>query len=250
MVEGFVLVVDDQPVAAEDSIAALTHYLSRKQILYTKDPAYARKLMETRTLSLVFLDIDMPETSGFALAAYMEEQHKGLPYVFLTGYADFAAESYDYEPVDFLTKPVDVARLGRTFARLNQKKTMENAGRVAVRAGKDYMMIDPRDIHQIYKERRKVWIRLKDGSVYQVSATMDELERIFSDYGLFRCHQSFLIPIHGIQKVGASSFGQTYEAVLDSGMTVPVSRGKYAKLKEELEALGIPFVKSVIDREK
>ena len=89
MFEGLVLVVDDQPIAVEDSIAALKHYVSEEQILYTAYASKAVQFMDTRPVSLVFLDIEMPDTSGFALAAHIEEYHKEIPYVFLTGHADF-----------------------------------------------------------------------------------------------------------------------------------------------------------------
>ena len=185
--------------------------------------------------------------NGFSLAAYLEEKHKGLPYVFLTGHADFAAESYEYEPVDFLTKPVDVTRLGKTFERV-EKRSSSAAGKVAVRTGSDYVLVAPGEIRYICKEKRKIWIRLKDAGEYQVALSLDELEQIFHDYGFFRCHQSFLIPLSDIRRVSASMFGQTYEALLGEDTLVPVSRSKYAKLKEELKSQGIPFVKGIISK--
>lgn len=248
MFEGLVLVVDDQPIAVEDSIAALKHYVSEEQILYTAYASKAVQFMDTRPVSLVFLDIEMPDTSGFALAAHIEEYHKEIPYVFLTGHADFAAESYEYEPVDFLTKPVDVMRLGKTFERVSKRRKSLDGRKVAVRAGQDYVLVEPKEILYICKEKRKVWIRLKEGKEYQVASTLDELERIFCDYGFFRCHQSFLISMGNIKHVNSSRFGQTYEATLDDKTVVPVSRSKYGKLKSELEVLGIPFVKGIISK--
>ena len=107
MYEGLVLLVDDQPKASEASIAALEHYVPRERILYAEDVEKAKMILGAGNVSLVFLDIEMPGMSGFSMAAFLEEAYQGIPYVFLTGHADFAAESYDYEPVDFLTKPVD-----------------------------------------------------------------------------------------------------------------------------------------------
>ncbi len=247
MYEGVVLLVDDQPIAAEDSIAALKHYVSEAQIIYAEDVSKAMQVLGTRNVSLVFLDIEMPGMSGFSLAACLEEKHKEIPYVFLTGHADFAVESYEYEPVDFLTKPVDVDRLGKTFERV-EKRNMPGNGKVAIRTGQDYTLFEPKEICYICKEKRKVFIRLKDGKEYQAAQSLDELERIFIDYGFFRCHQSFLIPLGDICQVGSSMFGQTYEASLGEKIIVPVSRSKYTKLKDELQFLGIPFVKGVISK--
>lgn len=247
MYEGLVLLVDDQPIAAEDSLAALKHYIPQEQMLYVTDAAKAVQILEEKNISLVFLDIEMPDMSGFELAAYIEEKHTGLPYVFLTGHADFAAESYEYEPVDFLTKPVDVARLEKTFERV-EKRSVPAAGKVAVRTGQEYVLIEPKEISHICKEKRKIWIRLKDGREYQAASTLEELEQIFCDYGFFRCHQSFLIPLGDIRQVNASMFGQTYEAELKGNVIVPVSRSKYGKMKEEISRLGILFVKGIVSK--
>lgn len=247
MYDGLVLLVDDQPLAAEDSIAALKHFVPGEQILYAENAEGAVRMLEERQVSLVFLDIEMPDMSGFSLAAYLEERHKGIPYVFLTGHADFAAESYEYEPLDFLTKPVDVARFEKTFERV-EKRSAPSAGKVAVRTGQDYVLVAPKEIRYICKEKRKIWIRLKDGREYQAALSLEELEQIFCDYGFFRCHQSFLVPLRDIRQVSASMFGQTYEAALEEDFVVPVSRSKYVKLKEELKLLGIPFVKGVVSK--
>lgn len=245
MFEGLVLLVDDQPVAAEDSLAALKVYVPQEQILYAKSAGRAMEIMDTREISLVFLDIEMPEENGFALAAYIDKNHANIPYVFLTGHADFAAESYDYEPVDFITKPVDVMRLGKTFERVENKASVSDMEKVGVRVGQEYVMVEPRNISYICKEKRKIWMRLKDGREYQSASSLDELELIFGDYGFFRCHQSFILPVRDIERLSPSKFGQTYEATLSGGAVIPVSRGKYTKLKEELEFSGIPFVKGV-----
>ena len=245
MWEGLVLLVDDARAAAEDSIAALKHFVTEDQIVYTASVEGAKALLSTEPVTLVFIDIEMPGESGFDLAGYLQEHHRGLPYVFLTGHADFALEGYDYEPLDFLTKPVDIPRMERTFERLEDRAPDFDGGKLAVRCGGDYIMVSPREIAYICKEKRKVWIQRKDGERYQVAASLDELERIFTDYGFFRCHQSFLIPLSDVKEIQASKFGQTYEVSLKTGHQVPVSRGKYARLKEELERTGILFVRSI-----
>ena len=71
---------------------------------------------------------------------------------------------------------------------------------------------------------------------------MDELELIFSDYGLFRCHQSYLISLRQVAGVTQSDFGRTYWAVLKNGQRIPVSRGKYAAMQEKLRVNGVQFL--------
>ncbi len=243
MSEERILLIDDQPSAAEASLLALSHFVPREQILYVSSAAKAMDALNTRTFSLAFLDIDMPDTSGFSLAGYLEEHHKGLPYVFLTGYADFAAKTYDYEPLDSLTKPIDIVRLQKTFDRFHrQPKNLPAMEKVAVHTKQDYIFIDPRDILYISREKRKNLIFCRNGLVRPVVSSLDELELVFEDYGFFRCHQSYLIPLEGITALRASSFGQTYEAVIGETHVIPVSRSRFARLREELSRRGIRFL--------
>lgn len=243
MFEGKILLVDDQPVAAQDSIAALEHFAQAGQILFAEDAGKARRILDTEPVRLAFLDIEMPGGDGFSLAAYIEREHPGLPYVFLTGHADFALESYEYEPVDFLTKPVDIRRMERTFEKVRRRTDAPRQEKIAVRSGSDYLFLEPGQILYICKEKRKVQIHMKDGSTCQTSHTLEELERIFKEYHFFRCHQSFLAPLANIRAAGASRFGQTYEAGLEGGVRIPVSRSRYGKLKEEMERQGLSFLK-------
>ncbi len=250
MFQGLVLLVDDEPIAAEDSMAALKQFVRPEQILYASSADEAIRLLDSRPVALVFLDIEMPEESGFFIAAYLDDHWPDVPYVFLTGHADFALESYDYEPVDYLIKPVDLSRLARTFERLEDRREQRPSGKVAVRFGQEYDLVDPQKIAYICKEKRKIWIRMKDGSEYQTTSSLEELDKIFEDYGFFRCHQSFLIPIADVERVSTGRFGQTYEATLQNVTVSPVSRGKYGLLREKLETLGIPFVRGTASSER
>lgn len=242
MISGKILLVDDQPTAAQASIDALTNFVSKDQILYASTAAQAIQILDSTPLAAAFLDIDMPDTKNFSLAKYIDQKHKGLPYVFLTGYANFAAESYDYEPLDFLTKPIDVVRLEKTFARLAQTKEEIPSGKIAIRSKNDYILVDPQEISYIFRNQRKSQINCLDGKTLFVSATIEELELIFEDYNFFRCHKSYLIPCGQIVQVRSGQYGRTYEAVLTDGSVIPISRNRYPALREKLERLGVRFL--------
>ena len=242
MISGKILLVDDQPTAAQASIDALTNFVSKDQILYASTAAQAIQILDSTPLAAAFLDIDMPDTKNFSLAKYIDQKHKGLPYVFLTGYANFAAESYDYEPLDFLTKPIDVVRLEKTFARLAQKKEEIPSGKIAIRSKNDYILVDPQEISYIFRNQRKSQINCLDGKTLFVSAAIEQLQLIFEDYNFFRCHKSYLIPCGQIVQVRSGQYGRTYEAVLTDGSVIPISRNRYPALREKLERLGVRFL--------
>ncbi len=237
-----ILLVDDQEVPARDSIRALEHFLPRDCIHYVSTPAEAMAYLREQGADLVFLDIDMPGTSGFSLASYIDTHHKGIPYVFLTGYSNFAAESYDYAPLDFLTKPIDLVRLQRTFDRMNKTAIKPEAGRIALHTKQGYTLVDPRSILYASNVHRKIVLTCRDGCQITVSSSLDELEVILSDWGFFRCHQSYLVRLEDIRAIVPSSFGQVHDAVLVDGTSVPISRGKNQLLREALQKQGVRFL--------
>lgn len=240
--DGMVLIIDDNRQAAKGTIAAIQNYVPEKQIQYAQNGAEAMNVLREHRVSLVFLDIDMPDTSGFAIASWMDVHYKGVPYVFLTGYADFALQSYEYEPLDFLTKPIDVIRLQKTFDRLEAREEVAMPGKVAVQTAQGFALLEPQSILYIARVGRRNHIYCEKGQEYIVGHTMDELEVILGDYGFFRNHQSYLIPFDKIVRVSATEFGKTYEAVLIDGTVIPVSRAKYPLLREILVRRGVRFV--------
>lgn len=243
MYPGYILVVDDQETEAQGSIRVISRFAAEDRIFYASSAAQMMQILEEQTISLVFLDIDMPGSSGFSIAEYLERKHGGIPYVFLTGYANFAAESYDHEPLDFLTKPLDPIRLSKTFDRLASRENKErDLCKIAVESDQGLTLLDPASIVYIVREGRKIRMHCLGGKVFAVNYSMDELELILVEDGFFRNHQSYLIDLGKIVSVKPSAFGSTYEAVLQGGITVPVSRNKYAKLKELLLEKGVRFM--------
>jgi DNA-binding LytR/AlgR family response regulator len=64
---------------------------------------------------IAFLDIRMPGLSGLEVASRLDAPCR---LVFVTAYDQFAVEAFEREAVDYLLKPVNHQRLGRTIARL------------------------------------------------------------------------------------------------------------------------------------
>ncbi|MGD1894599.1 MAG: LytR/AlgR family response regulator transcription factor [Cyclobacteriaceae bacterium] len=115
------LVVDDQP----SSCRVVSQYISRTDGLQfsssVSDGMQAFDYLQTHPeIHLVFLDVEMPEMSGFDLIAALEhENHAPLPLVILTtGHAKYATQGYDFDRVvGFLQKLVNY----QDFLRMVQK---------------------------------------------------------------------------------------------------------------------------------
>ena len=234
------LLLDDETISLEHSRAVLESYLPQDHIFAVHSAVEAMRLLEIETVDLVFIDIEMPDTNGFSMAEYIHTTYPQIKVVFLTGHVELGMKSFDYEPLDFLSKPVDVLRLRKTLERFEAacRRGNRSGELVALDTGTGLSLLSPADILYIAKEKRKTVIHCVEQQ-YAVQYTLDELEVIFGDYGIFRTHQSFLVPLHRIVSVLPADFGKTYFANLNDGSQIPVSRIQYSKLRGYLSQQGI-----------
>lgn len=149
-----VLIVDDDANSLRLSLQAMQQLVEPAGIFTASNASETLQILQTQPIALAFLDIDMPDTSGFSIADYIRQHKPDTKYVFLTGYVDFAVRSFDYEPLDFLIKPIDLMRLGRTLERFEargQKEKSSGKERIAVDTSEGFVLLPPDEIAYIGK---------------------------------------------------------------------------------------------------
>ncbi len=240
-----ILIVDDDAYSLRFSRAAMEQLVEPDCIHCAQTAAETMRMLSEQPIELAFLDIDMPDTNGFSIAEYIGKNCPGVQYIFLTGYADFAVRSYEYEPLDYLIKPIDLMRLKKALERYesrNHQRRDYARERIAMDTEEGFVLLSPAEIAYMTTEHRLVMIHCLDGRAYSVRHTMDEAEAIFSDFGFFRIHQSYLAPLANIVSIRPAKFGRAYEAVLGDQLCLPVSREKYQKLRSFLASRGVQFL--------
>lgn len=120
------LIAEDEPILA----AALAHALRRLwpalDIVATCANG-VEALQQGLALrpDILFLDIKMPGKTGLEAAEELAEQWAPeLPFpqiVFVTAYDDYALAAFEHAAADYVLKPVNDARLGKTVERLQQR---------------------------------------------------------------------------------------------------------------------------------
>lgn len=72
---------------------------------------------------LVFLDIEMPNYAGYELVRFFEEVDFEI--IFVTAYDQYAVRAFELAAIDYLLKPIDIARLKAAVARVQQQVDMK-----------------------------------------------------------------------------------------------------------------------------
>jgi two-component system LytT family response regulator len=114
-----VVLVDDEPPARRK----LRHLLSSEtDFAVVGEAASASEAVEVLNRErpdVVFLDIQLPDATGFDVLAALEDR-AALHVSFVTAYDDFALKAFEVHALDYLLKPVEPSRFAATIERLRR----------------------------------------------------------------------------------------------------------------------------------
>jgi len=112
-----VIIVDDERLAREGLRRMLGKFADVEIVGEAGRVSRAAEIIRQEKPDAVFLDIRMPGASGFDLLGNLEEKPK---IVFVTAYAEHAAQAFEVQAVDYLLKPVRPDRLTEAVNRLRE----------------------------------------------------------------------------------------------------------------------------------
>lgn len=252
-----VLIVDDEALALS-RLARLLQQIPAVEVVAALEGSDAALEAITRLRpDLVLLDVEMPHSDGFdlveSLSRRVADGRAVSPLVgFVTAYPHFALQAFETGALDFICKPVRLARLELLIERAERALVAREASR----------RLDDLNGHlnalreatgQV--EERNFWLRHRgelvripietiewieadgpyarvhaDGSTYLLRSSIATLADQLADEGYSRVHKSAVVNRRKIAKVKTSPSGS--KLVLDSGVEVPVGRKFREALKQ------------------
>lgn len=216
------VVVDDEAGAIE----VLESYIQKTpQLLLERSfrrPVEALNHLANNTVDVVFLDIDMPELSGMQVAELIRDLNVSI--VFCTAYSEFAVQSYDHDPVDYLLKPVDYERFLKTVARL--EKRMKSVARTEhampatlfLKSGSRIHRVDPHALLFMKTDGHYIVFHTATGAI-DTRMSMNEIMALLPKGMFARVHRSYIVAVSRIDtierhslRIGASEIpiGESY----------------------------------------
>jgi DNA-binding LytR/AlgR family response regulator len=101
------LIVDDEPNAVDLLEMFIRQNTAWNLLAKCYDAREALAFLKTTKVDLIFLDINMPHLTGMEMAALLPAS---TSIVFTTAYSEYAAESYSFQTIDYLLKPITLKR--------------------------------------------------------------------------------------------------------------------------------------------
>ncbi len=241
-----VLLVDDDSSCREELRQCLAAFPYISVAGEADSATSAIMQLQSQQIDLAFLDIELGTDSGFQLARHIHKAFPACMVIFLTGHVNFALEGYEYGPVDFLVKPVNLMRLEQALlqvrARLEPYAAQAAAedACIGIQSGNQLEIVNVQKILYLEKKGWKVLLVCEDGKTISSRDSLQTLEPTFLPRGFFRCHQSFLIPVRRIRSVQLDESKYTYSIYLDGTDTpIPLSRNRVSGLRQMLSERGL-----------
>jgi two-component system LytT family response regulator len=114
------VIVDDEPLGRELLRVLLADHEDIQVVAECKNGREAIDYLQAEPVDLLFLDVQMPNVSGFDVVERLGSHHLP-PTVFVTAYHEHAVKAFDVHAIDYVTKPVEAERLQRAIDRVKKK---------------------------------------------------------------------------------------------------------------------------------
>jgi DNA-binding LytR/AlgR family response regulator len=197
------LIVDDEAAAHY----VLVNYIERLQHLELVGQCHnvleAINFLHANPVDLIFLDINMPEMTGFDLLNTLSNPPK---VILTTAYTEFALESYEYGAIDYLLKPIHFPRFLKAVERYmslqpvtSTENTSDGDAPFMVKADGNWIRIDPKEM--LYAQSLGNYVKIfTNKQTHLVTITTTELEQKLPATRFMRIHKSYIIALDKIKK--------------------------------------------------
>jgi DNA-binding LytR/AlgR family response regulator len=113
------LIAEDEPVLRETLESQLAQVWPELEVVgRARNGREAIDQFEANRPDICFLDVHMPGTTGIEAAQHIGRR---AHLVFVTAYDKYAVQAFEQGVLDYLVKPVEIARLSQTVARLRER---------------------------------------------------------------------------------------------------------------------------------
>jgi DNA-binding LytR/AlgR family response regulator len=197
------LVLDDEPLAVD----ILRDYIGKVPGLECvgafRKPLQALEFLRKNEVDLVFLDIRMPDLSGLQ---FLKSLRDPPLVIFTTAYSRYAAESYDYDAVDYLLKPIEFDRFlkavqkARALAAAPAKKTPGPGRSVLIKSGTKLYRTRWDDIRYVKGAGNYVTFVTKDREILSL-LTMQNASDILPGSIFVRIHKSYIVNLQHLDVI-------------------------------------------------
>lgn len=213
------IIVEDEILAQQVIQNHLEKTPQLELVAICQNALEAGKVLENNEVDLIFLDLQLPGMTGLHFLKSVPDP----PFVIITtAYAEYALESYEFNVIDYLLKPISFERFAKAINKLLGGRLIsqptpekENWGDHSfIKSGSKFFKVNFSEI--LYVQAMKDYVRIHTKDYQLIShQTMNELEAMLPSKQFIRIHKSYIAAISHIRII----YGNSIE--IDS-VTLPI----------------------------
>ena len=229
------IVVEDSRLAREGLLRMLSEFKELEMVGSADHPSSALKLIDEKRPDVLFLDIHMPGQSGFDLLDKLDY----IPQIiFTTAYSEYAYRSFDYNPVDYLLKPISTERLASAIDKLGVHKDQEEpeplqmSSKIFINDGDDCHLVSIQEIRyfESCKNHSRVFFETQKPFIKKA---LSSIEARLPKSRFFRANRQYVVNLNEIRSID-ESISDGYDLTMNDGHVIEVSRRNAVELKKLL----------------
>jgi DNA-binding LytR/AlgR family response regulator len=205
------IIVEDEVLAQQVLLSHLKNFSQLELVGVCSNAIEAREVLGKKEVDLIFLDIQLPGMTGLNFL----KSFPNTPLVILTtAYAEYALESYEFNVIDYLLKPISLERFTRGINKISNGRLLTLAAaekettydHIFIRSGSKFFKVNFSEILYIQSMKDYLKIYSKEHKLI-THQTLNDIEKILPGKQFIRVHKSYIVAVEHIKIV----YGNTIE---------------------------------------
>ena len=192
------IIIDDEPIAREGIKEYCDEISFLNVVALCKNVLQANHYLENNEIDLIFLDINMPILSGID---WLKELKNSPSIIMTTAYKEYALQSFTYNVLDYLVKPISFKRFLQAVNKVNSyyvsyvEKSM-----LFLKSERQVKKIDIKDI--LFVEALQNYIKIvtpKETIITHVS--LKSFKDQLPEDNFIQTHKSYILSKYKVDKI-------------------------------------------------
>lgn len=213
-----VLIIEDEPLAAERLVLLLKEYDADIQVLAVIDSIADTVdwLQHKAAPDVILLDIHLSDGQSFEIFQQIEVQTP----IIITAYDQYALQAFELNSIHYLLKPVSLPDLSKALQKLQQfplnslqikalwqqlapasTLNKEYKSRFLVKVGERMFYQNTEQVAYFFAEEKMVYLVNDEGKKYIVEHSLEALEQVLAPKDFFRINRKFIVHCKAIREI-------------------------------------------------
>lgn len=245
------IIIDDEIMGAERLQILIEKHCSEISILSVcLKPEIAIEIIKKKKPNIIFLDIEMPNISGFNLLEQVRAEK--FQCIFTTAYNQYAIDAIRQNALDYLLKPIDVNDLKSAIEKAKEKidndrdslsqattklidyMTKKKNSTFSIPVGGEVYFVDADEVQYFEADGNYTHIYMDDIKKNKITSSknLKKIEESINLDNFIRIHNSYIINVKNVIKYNK---GLAKTVIMKNGKQLNVSKVKSNELIEKLD---------------